>query len=300
MTNTFSLRCSMEKYRSSQHQAVSKKQNGRRNGECNCSGGYFSDHLYSGHPDYFYKKIPMFQGKTDNELGRSRVEKRWEDSHLSRKKSKDATYILKDRKEHKFKSVQRAESKVGKEEKKEATGRRGRQGSESEEGRRVSLGRVARIASCHHLPRVPVKPRSLSVASSSSCSSLLSAASRRTRTPQRASSVALLLPSPSIRSFSPSSHMQHSSSYRPTYYLNHSTHKLARSTSSLLQGLPKSPLCLKSPLLSMPTSSVQHFSSSLSSLEESNLPEERNREVDVYLQVPRTFLVSRRNVVDAG
>lgn len=297
MTNTFSLRCSMEKYRSSQHQAVSKKQNGRRNGECNCSVGHFSDHLYSGHPDYFYKKIPTSQWKADKELGRSRVEKRWEDSHLSRKKSKDVIYVLKDRKERKFKSVQRAESKVGKDGKKEATERRIRQGSESEEGRRVSLGRVARIASCHHLPRVPVKPRSLSAASSSSRSSLLSAASRRTRTPQRASSVALLLPSPSIRSFSPSSHMQYSSSYRPTSHLNH---KLARSTSSLLQGLPKSPFCLKSPLLSISTSSVQQFSSSFSSLEESNLAEERNREVDVYLQVPRTFLVSRRNVVDAG
>ena len=180
--------------------------------------------------------------------------------------------------------------------------RRGRQTEidEEEERRRVSLRRVARVANCHHLPRVATKPRSLSATSSSSSSSLLSA-SRSSRVQQRASSVTKLLQSPSIRSFS--SNLQSSSSYRPTSSLNHTSNlKFALSTSNLLQSPPSSPQLSLSPppRLSSSTSSVLEFSSSLSSLEGSNQPEERNRDVSVYLQVPRTILVSRRRIVEDG
>ena len=160
----------------------------------------------------------------------------------------------------------------------------------------MSLRRVARVANCHHLPRVATKPRSLSATSSSSSSSLLSA-SRRSRTQQRASSVTKLLQSPSIRSFS--SNLQSSSSYRPTSYLNHTSNlKFALSTSNLLQSPPSSsPALSPRPRLSSSTSSDLEFSSSLEGI---NQPEERNRDVSVYLQVARTILVSRRRIVEDG
>ena len=72
-------------------------------------------------------------------------------------------------------------------------------------------------------------------------------------------------------------------------------------TTDLLQSPPSSPPALSPPprLLSS-TSSVLEFSSSLSSLEGINQPEESNRDVSVYLQVPRTILVSRRMIVEDG
>jgi len=245
--------------------------------------------------------------------------------------------------------------------KREAVGRSGlltRTESDAEEDHsiRVSLRRLARVANWHHLPRVAAKPRSLSATSSSSCSSLLSA-SRKPRAQQRTSSVARLLPSPSIRSFSPSSHLpqvatkpqilsatsssscssllaasrnsrgqqrtssaarlspspsigsfspsnplQCSNTSPTTSYLNHTSNKMSASTSNLLQSPPSSPLSYSPPQLSLSSSSVLQFSSSLSSLEEGhNLAEEKNREVEVYLQVPPTILVSsKRRAVETG
>ena len=101
---------------------------------------------------------------------------------------------------------------------------------------------------------------------------------------------------------SSSSHLQYSGFYRPTSSNHTSNLKFALSTSNLLQNPPSSPQLSLSPppRLSSSTSSDLEFSSSLSSLEGINQPEERNREVDVYLQVPRTILVSRRRFVKDG
>ena len=220
--------------------------------------------------------------------------------------SKNASSKMRDRKEHE--PVKRHEKNVGKEGKREGVCRNGlfqrvgqteSEEEEEEERRRVSHRRVAKVANCHHLPRVATKPRSLSAASSSSCSSLLSA-SRKSRSQQRTSSAARLLPSPSIRSFSPSSHLQYSNTYRPASYLNHTSNKMSVSASNLRQSPSMSPLSFSPSHSSLSTSPVPEFSS-LSSLEGVNLPEEKNREVDVYLQVPRTILVSsQRRVVETG
>ena len=299
----------MEKYSLSQHLTTANNLNGRRSIVCKCSEGHTTTThqqqvTYPGHPDYFYKKLPVSPGrKSYKDLRRREAKKETDDNGQYRSikvKSKGAR--IKDNQEVEVEAVKRAEPQVVKEVKREAVGRSGllrrtESEEEEEERRRVSLRRLARVANWHHLPRVATKPRSLSAASSSSCSSLLSA-SRKSGAQQRTSSVAKILPSPSIRSFSSSSRLQYSSSYRPTSYLNHISNKMSVSTSNL----PNSPLSYSPTHLSLSSSSVLEFSSSFSSLEEGdNMPEEKNRDVDVYLQVPPTILVSsNRGVVETG
>ena len=299
----------MEKYSLSQQLTAANNPNGQRRRVCHCSEGHTSHHQQvtsSDLPDYFYKKLPVSRGKAFKDLRRRESQRGTEDNRQQASinvKSKDATKS-KDSDEVEVQAVKRSEPQVGREGRIGVL-RRGRQteiDEEEEERRRVSLRRVARVANCHHLPRVATKPRSLSATSSSSSSSLQSA-SRRSQTQQRASSVTKILQSPSIRSFSSSSHLQYSGSCQPTSHLNHTSNlKFALSTSNLLQSPPSSPQLSLSPppRLSSSTSSVLEFSSSLSSLEGSNQPEERNRDVSVYLQVPRTILVSRRRIVEDG
>jgi len=300
----------MEKY--SLSLTTANNPNVRSSKVCKCSEGQTTcTHqlvMYPSHPDYFYKKLPVSRGKTFKDLRRREAQRRTEDNgQYGSIKVKSKGVKVKDSQEVQVQAVKRTEPRVVKQVKRESFGRGGllrrseSDEEEEEERSRVSFRRLTRVANWHHLPRVAAKPRSLSATSSSTCSSLLSA-SRNPRAQQRTSSIPRLLPSPSIRSFSPSSHLQCSNTYRPTSHPDHTSNKMSASTSNLLQSPPSSPLSHSPPHLSLSSSSVLEFLSSLSSLKEGhNLPEEKNREVDVYLQVPTTILVSsNRRLVETG